>query len=62
MSDTTVPDVLNAKFCECRTENCEITEGNDINWCTGFWNELARENPPRYTVLSFVIRVKVLLN
>lgn len=47
MSDMLVPDILNVNSCEYPSVNCEITEEDDVNWCTGFWNELMIEKPPR---------------
>lgn len=54
MADRAVPDIFRVNSCECPMENCglTVTEEDDINWCTGFWNELVRENPPRYSSFS----------
>lgn len=49
MADRAVPDIFRVNSCECPMENCGLTEEDDINWCTGFWNEL----PPRYSTSSF---------
>ena len=51
MSDRVVPDMKTASFCQCPMENCEIGP-DDIDWCTGFWNEMAGEITPRYECLN----------
>ncbi len=47
MSDRAVPDVKTTIFGECAIENCDIG-ADDIDWCSGFWNEMAGEIAPRY--------------
>ena len=52
MSSLTVPDNWN-----CTSDNLSkiMTDGkdeDDVNWCTGFWNELVREDPPRYIFID----------
>jgi hypothetical protein len=47
MSDRVVPDIKTTTFGEYPIENCDIGE-DDIDWCTGFWKEMAGEITPRY--------------
>lgn len=46
MSERIVPDLKTHTFGECSFENCDIGP-DDIDWCTGFWNEMAGEITPR---------------
>ena len=46
MSDRIVPDIKTS-FDNCTIKNGDIT-ADDIDWCTGFWNEMDGETIPRY--------------
>ena len=47
MSDRVVPDLKTSIYSECAIENYDIGV-DDIDWCTGFWNEVDEEITPRY--------------
>lgn len=49
MSYRVVPDIKTSTFGECSIDNFEIGP-DDIDWCTGFWNEMAGEVIPRYVL------------
>jgi hypothetical protein len=47
MSERVVPDMKTTVFNECSIENFDIG-ADDIDWCTGFWNEMDEEITPWY--------------
>lgn len=50
MANRVVKDLKSTAYnqkSEFQVENLDIST-DDIDWCTGFWNEMACENTPRY--------------